>query len=57
MPPIRTTLIYPPIPDRRWDYQATFADDEPDDDGRMRAGFGRIEAEAVADLVQQMDEE
>lgn len=51
-PKIVTTFVYPPIPDRRCDWQAIYDDDEPNDDGQMAAGWGRTEAEAIADLTE-----
>ena len=57
---IRTSFVYPPIPDRRWDWSAV--DDETydgSDESRGRArviGYGRTEAEAIADLKQQLAE-
>ena len=44
--------VYPPIPDRHFDYQAYYDNDEPDDDGNMAAGFGPTEAKAVLDLIE-----
>lgn len=43
---IVTTFIYPPIPDRRFDWQAVTDDYEPGDP----MGHGATEAEAKADL-------
>lgn len=48
---IRTENIYPPIPIRTMDWQATYDDDEPNDAGGMACGHGRTEAEAINDLV------
>ena len=55
---IRTSYIYPPIPDRRFDWSAV--DDETydgaPDAGRCRViGYGKTEEEAVEDLMEQMD--
>jgi hypothetical protein len=36
---------------REHDYCATYDNDEPDDDGNMRQGFGATELEAVMDLL------
>ena len=52
MPKIVTTFVYPPIPLRQFDWQAIYDDDEPDDDGRMDAGHGATEQEAIADLIE-----
>lgn len=48
---IRTTNIFPPIPDRRFDWCATRDNDEPNDNGSMLQGFGRTERDAIDDLV------
>ena len=45
---IVTHFVYPPIPDRRWDWCA-FDDSTYDGEGGL-VGWGRTEAEAVADL-------
>ena len=45
------THVYPPIPIRQFDWQAHFDGDEPNDNGSMRVGHGRTEAEAVNDLI------
>lgn len=50
MQKIITENIYPPIPDRRFDWQATYDGDEPNDNGSMAHGFGRTEIEAINDL-------
>lgn len=47
--PIQTTFVYPPIPIRTSDWQAVRAGYEPGD----LVGWGRTEAEAVADLLEQ----
>lgn len=49
---IIATFIYPPIPIRTCDWQASYDSDEPDDDGRMVTGHGATEEEAVADLIE-----
>lgn len=36
---------------REHDYCATYDNDEPNDDGQMRQGFGATELEAVMDLL------
>jgi hypothetical protein len=46
-----TTNVFPPIPDRRFDWCATRDNDEPDDEGHMLQGYGRTEQEAIGDLV------
>jgi hypothetical protein len=57
---IRTTYDPKPIPDRRFDWSAVDADTydgAPDSGARARCcGYGRKEAEAVADLKEQLFE-
>lgn len=48
-PKIITDFVHPPIPDRRFDWQAWYAGEE--DEG-MVVGNGRTEDEAIADLIQ-----
>ncbi len=50
--PIVTTFVYPPIPYRQMDWSARFADDEPDLDYQPTTGWGRTEADAIADLLE-----
>ena len=57
MPKIRTSFVYPPIPDRRFDWQAVYDDDEPNDNGQMDVGHGRTEAEAISDLTENYPRE
>ena len=54
---IITTFVYPPIPVRSFDWQAHYEDDEPDDSGHMKTGEGATEAEAIADLVENDEDE
>ena len=54
---IVTNHELPPIPDRRFDWSARRDDSEPDDDGHMMQGWGETEQEAIADLLQQEEEE
>jgi len=52
-PKIVTTYVYPPIPWRHMDWQATYDGDEPDDDGtamRHGSGSGETEIEAIDNL-------
>jgi hypothetical protein len=49
--PIVTHFVCPPIPDRRFDWQATFDDYE----GGDPIGFGRTEDEAIEDLVAEVE--
>lgn len=53
---IVTDLVYPPIPDRRFDWSAVTEDYDAADDCHPPIGRGRTEAEAVADLLEQLDE-
>ena len=48
---IRTEFVYPPIPYRDCDWRAAFDGYEPGDP----LGYGRTEAEAVADLIDTSD--
>jgi len=49
---INTSHDYPPIPDRRYDWSATFDGYEPGD----LIGYGATEVEAIADLKEQQSE-
>ena len=46
-----------PIPLRQFDWEAWLDGDEPNDNGQMRCGFGRTEAEAINDLIEQVRED
>ena len=48
---IRTDFVYPPIPDRRFDWCAYRDDDEPNDNGNMMQGNGASEAEPPLDSL------
>jgi hypothetical protein len=53
---IRTEYVFPPIPDRRFDWSAI--DDDTYDgapDSHCPVGRGRTEIEAVADLIEQLE--
>jgi len=52
---IITSYVFPPIPDRRFDWSAWRDGDEPNDDGQMTTGYGATEAEAIADLKEQLE--
>lgn len=56
---VRTDFVYPPIPDRRFDWLAidddTY-DGAPDSGNRAEIGYGRTEEEAIADLLTTIDE-
>lgn len=49
---IVTEYVYPPIPVRSYDWRATFADYDIGDP----IGTGATEAEAIADLMEQVAE-
>lgn len=54
---IRTEFVDPPIPDRRFDWSAV--DDDTYDgapDSHCPIGRGRTESEAIADLLEQLEE-
>jgi hypothetical protein len=48
---IVTHFVYPPIPIRCFDWQATWDDDEPNDYGQMPCGDGATEQEAINALL------
>lgn len=50
---IVTTCVFPPIPDRRWDWIAYYEGRE--EDGRY--GYGATEAEAIADFIENYADE
>ncbi len=43
--------VWPPIPSRAFDYCAYYDGHEPDHNGDMVLGWGKTEAEAIADLL------
>lgn len=49
---IITELVYPPIPNRNHDWQASFDGDEPNDNGQMLTGHGATEQEAIDALLE-----
>lgn len=53
MSTITTSNTYPPIPDRRYDWEAVHYDYEPGDP----IGHGATEAEAVRDLLRREGDE
>lgn len=53
---IVTTLVHPPIPDRRFDWQAVFDDYDGAPDAHYPVGHGPTEAAAIADLMQQQED-
>ncbi len=57
---IRTSFVYPPIPDRRWDWSAV-DDDRYDGAPDTKAPFnligeGATEQQAIEDLLQQIQD-
>jgi hypothetical protein len=51
---IKTNFEYPPIPVRRFDWNAI--DDDTYDGHGSPIGYGATEAEAIADLMEQLAE-
>jgi hypothetical protein len=51
---IRTEYVFPPIPTRQFDWSAV--DDDSYDGEGCPIGWGATEAEAVADLMAQIEE-
>lgn len=49
---ISTEYIYPPIPDRRWDWSAV---DDDTYEGGAPIGYGPTEEAAIADLMEQLE--
>lgn len=49
-PNIITRYWAKPIPDRRFDWEASYDGDEPKDNGSMDIGHGRTKQEAIDDL-------
>ena len=46
------THVYPPIPDRQFDWSATWSNDEPDEEGHWRLiGYGPRPLDAIVDLL------
>lgn len=50
-------FIYPPIPIRQFDWQATWDNDEPDDNGNMLCGHGRTPLDAIVDLLDSTEQD
>lgn len=48
---IRTEYWRKPGPTTKFDWSASFDNDEPNDDGQMAVGYGATEQEAVDDLL------
>jgi hypothetical protein len=53
---IHTEHVYPPIPERSWDWSAVFDGYDGAPDSRDMIGRGRTEQAAIADLVEQANE-
>ena len=53
---IVTNFVYPPIPDRRFDWSAVTEDYDGAEDAHCPVGWGRTEAEAIADLLEKIEE-
>lgn len=51
---VRTDFVYPPIPDRSSDWCAT--DDNRYDGGNKYIAYGATEADAIEELLEQIDE-
>ncbi len=49
IPKIMTTFVFPPIPTRQFDWQAHYDGEE---DEQYDAGYGRTEADAIVDLIE-----
>jgi hypothetical protein len=55
-PKIVTHFIYPPIPIRSFDWSAVEDGYDGAEDSHCPIGYGATEAEAIADLQQQIEE-
>lgn len=53
---IVTDVWAKPIPTNKFDWSASFDNDEPSDEGQMKQGFGATEQEAIDDLLLSTDE-
>ena len=54
---IVTSYIYPPIPDRRFDWCAVTDDYDGAEDSHCPIGYGPTEAEAIADLMALLEDQ
>jgi hypothetical protein len=52
---LKTSYWAKPIPTRSFDWEAWHDNHEPNDNGQMITGYGRTEAEAIADLLEQLE--
>ena len=53
---IITRYVYPPIPVRQFDWSAVTDDYDGAEDSHCPIGYGATEAEAIADLKQQLED-
>ena len=53
---IITSYVYPPIPLRQFDWSAVTDDYDGAEDSHCPIGYGRTETEAIADLMEQIEE-
>lgn len=53
---INTDFIYPPIPTRAFDWCAATDNYDGTDGGNEPLGYGSTEAEAIADLIEQLED-
>ena len=53
---IITSYIYSPIPIRQFDWVAVTDDYDGAEDSHCPIGWGRTEAEAIADLMEQLED-
>jgi hypothetical protein len=53
---IVTEFVYPPIPDRRFDWSAVTDSYDGAEDSHCPIGYGRSEREAIDDLVAQIED-
>jgi len=51
---VETTYVYPPIPDRRFDWQAVLKDHDPE--SHAPVGHGATEEEAILDLLNNLED-
>jgi hypothetical protein len=54
---IVTDFIYPPVPSRQFDWCAVTDNYDGADGGNEPIGYGPTEAAAIADLIEQLEDE
>lgn len=54
---IKTSYRRKPVRTDAYDWMASYASDEPDEDGMMLVGFGATSQDAVDDLIDRAAEE